>query len=197
MLAEKGGRPVRRPLLVQATILIAAGTLLVSSGCCVRFPGYGTIIRGNWSLECNRVPWLGASPQACGETTCGPGPVIEGGVPLSCAAPRGCRPGVSACRTCGHPASAANAPPQQMGHSRFHPVPTRPVFTPWICPPTGRVSQVPQRTVRQPRYVEPEVIPTPAATDSTQQPTLAAPRVTNAAWIFRPEDTSGATLAAR
>ena len=205
LLAEKkGGRPVRRPLLLQATILLAAGSLLVSTGCCTRFPGYGTIIRGQWSLECNKVPWLDSREETCEEISggdCGPGMMLgapcEGGdVPLACSTAHGCRPGLMGCRTCGH-STVGGPQSQQMGHGRFHPVPTRPVFTPWKCPPAGPAAKPSHGRARQPEQMAPEVIPTPAGTQSRREPTRADSSVASAAWIFRPEEASGPTLAAK
>jgi hypothetical protein len=201
--AVSGGRPVRRPLLFRATLLMAACVLACGSGCGVCNPRHGTIIRGNWSLECNRVPWLTSSPLGNGEGGCAtdvmaPAGTGEVGVPVACA-PDACPPGAMACHTCAHAGPTGPAPPpQQMGHSRFHPVPTRPVFTPWKCPTVRQVKRT--RSPQAPRQLphpEPEIIPTPRASFSAMQPTLASRSATNAAWIFQPEDASVPTVASR
>lgn len=197
---------MRRRLLLKIILPMAFCVIATSSGCGIYNPRHGTILRGSWSLECNRVPWLNSRTRSydeVGESGCGQGmvtPSVMGGVDASSSAAyptqpaaHVCASGPLACRTCGA-ASAAAPPPQQMAHSRFHPVPTRPVFTPWNCPTAGNRMSVPRNPTRQ---TPPEVIPTPAASLSTMEPTRADSRVTNAAWIFQPEDTSAQALAAR
>lgn len=152
-------------------LLIVVGwcLALVCSGCCPRLR-HGCIVRGNWSLECNRVPWL-TSRSACQEESCqpcgadqpvctpepgrGPAAPIEGDgqpigpqqssyeVPCSPDGCAGCGPGRK-CRLggrCGKREGPAEVNVGYHNHPRFHPVPTRPVF----CPRFGPALDVPSR----------------------------------------------------
>lgn len=181
---------------------MAAWVVVCSSGCGIYNPRHGTIIRGAWTLECNRVPWLTSSPLGNVEGGCTTDAMVpagtgEVGVPVACA-PHACPPGALSCRTCGHSAATGpTPPPQQMGHSRFHPVPTRPVFAPWRCPSAEQVKRARTPAPRHLPRPEPEIIPTPDASYSAKQPTRADTSVASAAWIFKPEDGSAPTLAAR
>ncbi|MBL9081701.1 MAG: hypothetical protein JNK76_07845 [Planctomycetales bacterium] len=138
--------------LVSRRIVIAslpAIALAASLGCCCQRKGL--VLRGDWSLELNRVPHMRSN-----------GPTYSG----DCAAPAGC---TSTSCTCGQCLSAADSGaeyyesyadgsgyghggmlPGRVGHggfeggagheslqdptppalARFHPVPTRPVFEP-------------------------------------------------------------------
>jgi hypothetical protein len=202
-LAESGGRPVRRRLLLQVPLLLAVGVLLSSCGCGLCNPRHGMILRGDWSLELNRVPWLNSRTQSydeVGEESCGPGmplrPPIspEGcvgasGVPVAGPSPvaHTCPRGGLMCRTCARSNSATSAPsPQQVAHSRFHPVPTRPVFTPWNCPVPDPETGAPQKLQPVQEQPQSEVIPTPAASQSAMKPTRASGSVTSASWVFQP-----------
>ncbi len=181
-LGRAGGRPVRRLLLFQVALAMMGGLLATGSGCGLYNPRHGTILRGDWSLELNRTPWLNSRTQSydeVGEASCGPGMVLQPPMsPKGCAEVPGvpvthsCPPGPVRCGTCARVRAPTSAPPpQQMAHSRFHPVPTRPVFTPWNCPtsdPRRRAPQGPQPPQSQPRG---EVIPTPAASQAATQPT--------------------------
>jgi len=128
--------------------------LVVCAGCLPR-PRRGVIIRGDWSLEMNRVPWVAsrrAADQECSETDADgwPGRLTQG--EMSAWYP--CEPHTAAQSDVDHTsASAAESGSacsffQRRGrlgvtdyvqpaaaltsraHSRFHPVPTRPVFLP-------------------------------------------------------------------
>jgi hypothetical protein len=202
---------VRRLLFFQATILAATGLLATSSGCGLYNPRHGMILRGDWSLELNRVPWLNSRTQTydeSGEGGCGtmigpegigPGGALGATTGLSYAAPEGCRtgqtshrclPGGVRCRTCAasHGSVPTMAPAQQVAHSRFHPVPTRPVFTPWNCPKTDpRTNTAPKKPTQPRTQSAPELIPTPAAPRATSHSTGADESVASAAWVFRPE----------
>lgn len=206
---------MRRRLLSQAFFLVTAAVLVSGSGCGLYNPRHGMILRGDWSLELNRVPWLNSRTQSydeVGEGCSAPGMLLEppaapgscanaSGAPVPCptqAVAHRCPPAPLRCLACerSHFASAT-PPPQQVAHSRFHPVPTRPVFTPWTCPtstsPPGP-SQTPPSPQAQP---ERELIPTPAASQEASQPTRADRAVTSAAWIFQPEDAKGERFAVR
>jgi hypothetical protein len=207
---------VRRVLPFQAILLMLAGLLVTSGGCGIYNPRHGMILRGDWSLEMNRVPWLNSRTKSydeVGEGGCGQGMVVQ--PPMSaggCADVSGaaiarpaqpvahrCPPGPMICRTCTGTGAAAptTPPPQQMAQSRFHPVPTRPVFTPWNCRPADSRTRVPQRPRPPQEQPQRELIPTPAASQAHMEPTLAGSPVTNAAWIFQPEGVAGHALAGR
>lgn len=141
------------PGFTKAVCLAAvAATVLASSSGCVRYrPRYGVILRGDWSLEMNRVPWLGNRTQAYEEATQGscepaasceavePAPALNSNtVPTSCDGTAS-SPSESY-QTCGLGARflggrllARPALPVQTTaparFPRFHPVPTQPVFS--------------------------------------------------------------------
>ena len=104
-------------LLLSLTLSFYA---IAATGCCVR---KGVTLRGVWSLELNRVPWL--QYDDCGDS-CGP----EAGPALGA-------PGCTDCATTEYDSnglalvSGANAsgPDRETSLGRFHPVPTRPVFS--------------------------------------------------------------------
>lgn len=135
-------------------IAVACMLLVVCGGCLCR-PRHGMIIRGDWSPEMNRVPWVAsrsAADQECSETAieCSPACLMEGEMSAGypCEPPTAAQPdadrtshsapqsgsggrifqrrGRSRVADSVQPAIAA-APHE---HSRFHPVPTRPVFLP-------------------------------------------------------------------
>ena len=162
----------------------SVGTVLV--GCCLvvaclgcrPIQRHGLILRGDWSLECNRTPWLknrevtlqessGGGPgcgNAFGEEFGGQPPFpteapvqIEGqqtgyvspGVPGSCNRCGTAMFGNRVCRTCGKRGQSAKAAVGYYNHPRFHPVPTRPVFAPRTDESSGPYGQVTQsRPVR-------------------------------------------------
>jgi len=122
-------------------------------GCACQKPRHGVILRGDWSLELNRVPWMntrlnnyredsltmipppGALPvggrSGCGENVgeSSPDPAALPNSPAlehsgALCPGRGCG---AAHAGGGMSAAEAGAP---YNHSRFHPVPTRPVFAP-------------------------------------------------------------------
>ena len=138
-------------------LLTLACLLLVTyaGGCHWARPRHGVILRGDWSMELNRVPWLAHRAdvhEECSVSECATGcvPVGEGGAdgefgsgggcegPTVAAPPADdlsgpvCRGGV--CRRCRACRGLLGAGPVQPAvalsyrHSRFHPVPTRPVF---------------------------------------------------------------------
>ena len=212
---HSGGRPVRRLLMFRAILLLTAASAVVSSGGCgIYNPRHGMILRGDWSLEMNRVPWLNSRTQSYDEV--GPwrlqrrrDPAAAGRTGKAASRYRGMRvraapkwwPTVARRR----PWSAAPVrgrmgraprlrPPQQVAHSRFHPVPTRPVFTPWNCPTADPGASSPQQ-MQSPGMQPPrELIPTPAASQSTTQSSRASSQVKTTAWIFKPEEASDQTL---
>jgi len=138
--------------------IIVAGCFvaLCCSGCYYVRPRHGLIVRGDWSLELNRLPWLtdrsttqnersqsdggrgcaippGGPPvfpmEGCGEASAGQPIGYE--VPCPTGAHVTPVPGrrCLVCSNCGRHASSATAEVGYQNHSRFHPVPTRPVFS--------------------------------------------------------------------
>jgi hypothetical protein len=129
--------------------IILGGLLLVAfSGCgCWPRPRHGVIIRGDWSLELNRIPWLASRDDTyqepfsvvadcatdCPQTGEASAGLTTGGPPAARPSPgeTSCR--TRRCRTCGQLTCAGPVQPngakEEYLHSRFHPVPTRPVFS--------------------------------------------------------------------
>jgi hypothetical protein len=136
-------------------ILLSALFCAVGSGCCCK---KGFVVRGDWSLEMNRLPFMSSNgPQY--ETTCDE---YECDVPCSCTdgcTTGGCTSGCSCGAHTGMGAHGYDYGPGAGGHghggaghgahggsgeptlpppptptpgqaARFHPVPTRPVFEP-------------------------------------------------------------------
>ncbi len=168
--------------------------MMATGGCCQ--PRHGLIIRGDWSLECNRVPWLVKRTESLDECSvpsdgypgpyvpeasegtevCGQGPVGHG-VPGSA--------GVGGlgrfCLGCGRllglgPAQAARAS-GYYAHPRFHPVPTRPVFRPpteYYSSITAPEDQEPMGAadVADPTEIEPSPLPPPVELIPTPTPEL-------------------------
>ncbi|MFH1264529.1 MAG: hypothetical protein ABIK89_02295, partial [Planctomycetota bacterium] len=166
--------------------------LVAFEGCFCR-PRHGLIVRGDFALELNRIPWLASRGDVYEESSaaaldcpagCSAGCLEDGadalGLPMvpevdagACLGGR-CKTGVL-CRHCSN-RGAGGPPPSavaETGHSRFHPVPTRPVFLPL----TDRYAAVeaetdrsksdqtpPPRQQDEPAPLPPamEVIPTPA-----------------------------------
>jgi len=172
----------RRNLATGATlfglVLLASATLL---GCACQRARHGVILRGQWSLELNRVPWLssrtvcdcdsgqsgeclsgavvgsacqergtsGSRPPSPGEGTSSPPDAHPAPLPAPQTAPEDMSQSAEPVRygivsrllarrgTCQPPhmliaggAPARPLPPGSQEHSRFHPVPTQPVFAP-------------------------------------------------------------------
>jgi len=138
---------------VMVVCLLMVGT----SGCYFRRPRHGFILRGDWSLELNRVPWLVSRTdaheecsvsgvdcvggcvsevevsgcEACGSPTPAPAPAPAD---ASSCCPQDGKEGSRFCSRCGQalcggPVQPAAATDPYV-HPRFHPVPTRPVFSP-------------------------------------------------------------------
>jgi len=151
---SKGGPTVRwkkRSLVGQ--VMVVCLLMVGSSGCCC-WPRHGVIVHRGSSLEMNRVPWVVSRTDAREECSgagvdCVVGCLPEGKVSAchACASPTpappsavasSCRPqkgrGRRLCGRCGQ--ASCGGPVQPVGatepyrHPRFHPVPTRPVFSP-------------------------------------------------------------------
>jgi len=187
--------------------------VIVIIGCCLaancrgcgQRPRHGLILRGDWSLECNRKPWLDGTSTTYHEssghgegcaTGCaeavevGPaGPMSIDGQQASCATPFRATPcghcGASLaanriCRGCGHHDNAV-AEVGYYNHPRFHPVPTRPVFAPKTGGPIVSNGQV--RPLPPPPHIE-LAPPTPVPEEiraPRPQPLPTADRVTSSA----------------
>lgn len=131
--------------------------ILSAGGCCWSCrPHYGFILRGDWSLELNRLPWIGTCETGSDCADPGvhavPGSAIPGpAVPELPQLPAdadsshlhssqsgylpAARAGYLAWLLRCWPHRCADAPSEPdgevaWGHSRFYPVPTRPVFWP-------------------------------------------------------------------
>ena len=201
---KKGGRAMgRRGRSCVRPAAIAALLLVTCAGCqfCAR-PPHGLTVRGDWSLEVNRVPWLSSRAKLddeCSQGGCGFSTecLVEDEIPAGCEIPSGCTSGTPMvappgpddlsrpkskheacpiCRGLGHgPFGGSLQPAAAMPyrHSRFHPVPTRPVFRPQPeqyvsiedAPDSGEMGPAqPVGPQRRPAPVpsEFELIPTPA-----------------------------------
>lgn len=120
-----------------AAVLVATLLVLPLPGCggpCVR---HGVILRGDWSLELNRVPWIEgrhASEQESSDQTCSPPtctgisatPNLNDGQVAKSDSPPHC----DATAHCHEPRCPTPEPPvvpaTYQSRPRFHPVPTRP-----------------------------------------------------------------------
>lgn len=205
----------------RAVIIIIGCCLAANCLGCRHKPRHGLILRGDWSLECNRTPWLKGTNVTSQETSgsiqgCGSGcengcesyptemPMSPDAEQLGYATPSDAGPcgqcGSSlpanlACRRCGHHEKAAEI--GYHNHPRFHPVPTRPVFSPRTDESMAAGGQVmpiaaPPQIKLAPPIPVPEEIRAPRP-----QPLPTADRVTSSAgrasavsrpfsWIFTP-----------
>lgn len=205
-------------LLLVTAVLIS----LSATGCRHMNPRHGLIFRGDWSLEINRIPWMASHndcyqmPSApcadpgcppCGPDGCAVDPCCVanpcGGD--SCGRPgcghRGCRAGADG----GLGAPPSDEPPcvDYGNHPRFHPVPTKPVFSPRgdvmgtmdgmnpvPCDPLG--GRIPDSTLPEPEIIpSPKPAPPSAAPAAPVEPDSAEPRrlakpEAQSAWIFTP-----------
>ncbi len=133
-----------------AVLMLVA--VLAAGGCAWPCrPHYGFILRGDWSLELNRLPWIescgsGADCAAAGsESIPAPAPEPLPELPADAGSAH-VDASQAACASCarvrqlawwlrcwrGGCGQTADAPGSAVawGHSKFHPVPTRPVFWP-------------------------------------------------------------------
>ena len=187
--ATMGGLAVyRRARRYVCPTIVGCCLLVTCLGCRCPRPRHGLILRGDWSLELNRLPWRNGGSGTCatrqGAEAEPFGPYLPGGdIPQEALPRAGQRLGPrSACGNCGGVLEGVGAERSvvQAGyhnHPRFHPVPTRPAFLPrphqysmidGISPteshPTGAPSDGnSQRVEPPPPAPEPEVIPTPPA----------------------------------
>lgn len=175
---------MRRSLSSRIWSWMLAVLVLSSGGCGIHGRGHGFILRGDWSLELNRAGWLDCRTTGCQES--GPSclgttatPQLDScgdarlGTGSACGRPTLAARGLARLRQCyGCRVASYRGGPvaegQSLSHARFHPVPTRPVFTPWDCP-DGGLSVTPGGSIREPEPAPlpqtfPEVIPTPPET---------------------------------
>ncbi|MBN2477159.1 MAG: hypothetical protein JXB62_21305 [Pirellulales bacterium] len=136
-----------------ATVFVGCCLVSCCLGCYGPWVRHGVLLRGDWSLECNRVPWLdrrsSSRAERCdsqGGQECGPAlppvrlPEFPAELPGDAGGPQpaayqactshscGASPG-RVCRKCGLPERPVQAAVNYQNHPRFHPVPTRPVFS--------------------------------------------------------------------
>ena len=187
-------------------VFVVACCLLPTTVGCMRFPvRHGMIVKGDWSLEMNRIPWMksrgnayqqapeaGTTQNMCVAEIDSPfaagGARIPSGLPMACGK-GGCGSAAQCESTVGYQA-----------HARFHPVPTRSVFAneptfapttseqtrPVTLPPAGRT---PKLIEPPPLPPETEVIPAPPASPETPKDQAAAHRETGLgqmSWVFSP-----------
>lgn len=208
--------PHRRGVTRAGLALVGLCLVAASVGCMYPRPRHGVIVRGDCSLEFNRIPWLVGHGPAYPD--CGPMP---GGAPChggaaDCMEPcdEGC-PGQGkdglGCVRCGRVRGGkAEQCVNYLHHPRFHPVPTKPAFSPRDCPfPPGaelglrtpRMLSVPP-VADEPRSLEmpdvpkaplPEEIPAPPgepeSDDRTSAPRRLQKTVPGPSWVFRPPPT--------
>ena len=213
--ARSGGESTSRlrnsgPFQLGRTCVFIIGCcLLTTSVGCMRLPiRHGMIVKGDWSLEMNRIPWMkgrgdayqqpsdaGAVQGVCVAEIDSP---FVSGVPRLAAGAQSCDHG------CG---SAVQGPPAGYhNHPRFHPVPTQSVFGPGagVAPDTGvqtspavlpPVRKMPKSLEPPPMPPETENIPTPApsppVSPNDQTASRRNPGNQQASWIFSPATDSG------
>jgi len=146
--------------------LLAAAAVWACSaaGCCSK---NGYILRGDWSFELNRVPFLASNGPTYQSSECGDCTAVDSQCAPACAhgaacdGPRGATRAIPhRCQHHGapyhegpvgdemHPPMPEPPPPAHAAHARFHPVPTRPVFEPDYGPDYGPVLAAPVETNR-------------------------------------------------
>lgn len=188
-------------------LLLAVTLIPLSLGCLGARARHGLLMRGDWSLEINRTPWLDGRQvvqEDRSEGSCGPscGPEACEGGPACAAAGSGAacmRPGGGACRGGAAGANdAAQAQANYHNHPRFHPVPTQPVFTPRpyanvpVDAEVTPATSVEMPPVPTPTLAPPEPVPPPRGQPSSSwrprsgQPTSMA--AVQQSWIFAPAE---------
>lgn len=134
-----------------ATVVIAACLALVAiQGCHVNGDRLGLNTRKEWGLDLDRPPGLSEGPCVCEET-------IEGGrnqpIAYKMFSGRVQRPRNALTRPLGAP-PLVSAGADFLGHSRFHPVPTAPVFSPRNRQPEIGVSVEPMSAAADVRVLQ-------------------------------------------
>jgi len=154
-IRQRGAPTVRwKRIRLFGRVVVVCLLMVGTSGCWYCRPRHGFIVRGDWSLELNRVPWLVSRSDAHEECSVSGGDCLGGwvseeevsgceasGSPTPAPVPAdaiSCCPqeGKQGCRLCSRCGQAlCGGPVQPAGatdpyiHPRFHPVPTRPVFS--------------------------------------------------------------------
>ena len=119
-------------------VLLGCALLLTIVGCGCPPSRHGVRIRGGWSLELNRVPWLVSrteSQQECSVPNdgCPAACLPDGAVPAEVRGQGPAATGLGAgCLGCGRLWGVGESTAECYGQPRFHPGPTRPVFQPPI-----------------------------------------------------------------
>lgn len=173
---------------------------------CLHLPvRHGMILKGDWSLEMNRIPWLKGRDNVYQEPSeCGVGqgmcaaeidsPFATG---VASSTPVMARCGPAGCGSAVHGQSAVEPQP----HARFHPVPTRsafsatPNFAPMMNAPMGPMAlppaeSAPERLQPPPLPTETQVIPTPGPRSpevpNSQTAVEGETASQQVSWIFHP-----------
>ncbi|GAB6164189.1 hypothetical protein JCM19992_01890 [Thermostilla marina] len=193
----------------KTVLLLVAATASTSLGCCYVRPMHGLILRGDWSLEVNRVPWINQRTVNSNDAayTCGSAVVSESAVsptPVESEATAIVAPTAYHARRClrcaGGVQPAVAAEPAGVAAAaepaKFHPVPTAPVFHPERSSSGGEnnaSADAPASSNPEPAPPsKPEVIPTPAPMPPSQSSgwkargnvsTAASKKPTS--WVFR------------
>jgi len=193
-------------------VAIVCCLLLTCAGCCGLRPRHGLIVRGDWSLELNRIPWLASrggeyqapgAPCLSGETM-SPADAGQGASVLPAVAQM-CGPQCVG-QMCNHrgtrrsPVAVAKpaAGPGYHNHPRFHPVPSQPVFSPRAdrfpsvsggtsspAYPEPGLGAPPNDGATPQKQLPPEEIPTPPPSSSTAaQAETAEETSKSSSWIF-------------
>lgn len=195
-------------------VFVIACCLLPTAVGCVRLPvRHGMIVKGDWSLELNRIPWMKGrdnlyqQPSEC-ETIQNvrameiDSPFVTGAARIPSPLPSACHCSNGGCGSASHCESTVGYQAQ----ARFHPVPTRPVFAsePSLAPATQeRTSPVvlpparntPKSLELPPMPPETEVIPLPSPESPSGQTAVYRETGTGQmSWVFFPE-TAGSELA--
>jgi hypothetical protein len=178
--------------------------LLLWPGCCHhKHERHGFVVRGGWSLECNRIPWMashGTQYQApatftvcpsANMTVADPRPPCAGCGHSACQS----RGGIVVTGSRGQCEAAGSATASDYVHPRFHAVPTRPAFAPpESCPqeqPDGHLRNLPAEEElpwpeSPPVAPTPEPVPTPTGSQDGWKP-LSEPTESvsqSTSWIF-------------
>jgi len=197
-------------------VFVIACCLLPTTVGCMRLPvRHGVIVKGDWSLELNRIPWLKGrdnvyqQPHVCEtpQNVCATeidSPFVTNSARISSPLSTVCHCGNAGCGA----AAQCESTVGYQAHARFHPVPTRSVFAsgPSLAPamaeqtsPTALppVRGTPQSLEPPPLPPETEVIPTPPASPESQKDQTAVYRETDprpVSWVFSPATTGSESV---
>ena len=191
-------------------VVVIACCLLPTAVGCMRLPiRHGMIVKGDWSLELNRIPWMKArdnvyqqpSERGTIQDFCATeidSPFATNAVRIPSPLPTEGHCGNAGCGSAAHGESIVG----YQAHARFHPVPTRSVFasepslapamnertSPAALPPPAR--STPKSLEPPPLPPETELIPTPPpALPESPKDQAAVHRETDPrqmSWVFSP-----------